>query len=254
MILCADVGNTNIVLAAYRGEELIFTSRLKTDATLTRDQYAVELHSLLEVYDIAPTEFTGAIVGSVVPQLTTILSQAIEMSLGCKCIALASGLKTGLNIAIDNPAECGADLVAEAVGAKNHYPLPVIVVDMGTASKIVAVDAKGNFIGGSILPGMRTSMNALIGSAALLADFEFDTPKHAIGKNTVDCLRSGAVLGFASMIDGMIERFKKELGTDASVVATGGLVHYVLPSLKTKMVYREDLVTEGLRIIYEKNN
>ena len=253
MILCADVGNTNVVLAAYRGEELIFTSRLKTDSTLTRDQYAVDLHSLLEVYDIRPDEFSGAIVGSVVPQITTNLSQAIEMALGCTCMILAAGVKTGLNIAIDNPAECGADLVAEAVGAKNHYPLPVIVVDMGTASKIVAVDAKGNFVGGSILPGMRTSMNALVGSAALLTDFEFGSPKSAIGKNTADCLRSGTILGFASMIDGMLDRFKQELGNDATVVATGGLVHYILSSCRTKMVYREDLVTEGLRIIYNKN-
>ncbi len=253
MLLCADVGNTNIVLAVYDGEELIFTSRLKTDATLTRDQYAVDLHSLLELYDIEPGKFKGAIVGSVVPQLNQTLSHAIQMALGCRCLSLVAGVRTGLNIAIDNPAECGADLVAAAVGAKNHYPLPAIIVDLGTASKITAVDRNGNFIGGSIMPGMKTSMNALIGNAALLTDFELGVPRSAIGRNTIDCLRSGFVLGFVSMIDGMLDRFKEELGSDATVIATGGLVHYVMDDCRTKMVYREDLVTEGLRIIYNKN-
>ena len=253
MLLCADVGNTNIVLACYDGEELVFTSRLKTDATLTRDQYAVELHSLLELYDIEPKEFEGAIVGSVVPRLTQNLSHAIQMALGCRCFSLAAGVRTGLNIAIDNPAECGADLVAAAVGAKHNYPLPAIIVDMGTASKITALDRNGNFIGGAIMPGMRTSMNALVSSASLLTDFELGAPKSAIGRNTPDCMRSGAVLGFASMIDGMVARFREELGQDATVVATGGLVQYVLSSCRTEMIYREDLVTEGLRVIYNKN-
>ena len=253
MIFCADAGNTNIVFACYRDDQLIFTSRLKTDATLTKDQYAIDIHTLLEVYDIRPEQFEGAIVCSVVPPLTQTLCQAIEMALGCPCKSLSPGIKTGLNILIDNPAEAGADLVAASVGAKGNYPLPIIILDMGTASKIIALDKEGNFVGCSILPGLQTSMTALVGSASLLTDFEMNTPKHAIGRNTTDSLRSGSILGFASMMDGMIDRFQEELGGKATVVATGGLISRIAPALHTPVQVRDDLVTEGLRLIYERN-
>lgn len=254
MILCLDVGNTNIVIAAYDGDERIFTSRLKTDATRTADQYAAELRAVLSLNDVSVLDIEGSIIGSVVPALTTLLRRACITVLGSEPMVLSAGIKTGLNIRLDNPAECGADLVASAVGAKAHFPLPVLVVDMGTATKITAIDAKGDFLGGSILPGLMTSMSALISNASLLTDFDLGAPKQAIGRNTSDCLRSGYVLGFASMIDGMCDRFKQELGSDASVVCTGGLMEIVQPSLRTPMVRMDDLVTEGLRIIYEKNS
>ena len=253
MILCIDVGNTNIVFAAYDGEERVFTSRLKTDPTRTADQYAAELRAVLNLYDVSVLDIEGSIVGSVVPQLTTLLRKACMTVLGHEPMILGAGLKTGLNIRLDNPGECGADLVASAVGAKAHFPVPLLVVDMGTASKITAVDANGDFLGGAILPGLMTSMNALISNASLLTSFDLAAPKHAIGRNTADCLRSGYVLGFASMLDGMCDRFKEELGGDAFVVATGGLMETVLPSCRTAMTLCDDLVTEGLRIIYEKN-
>ena len=253
MVLCIDVGNTNIVFAAYDGEERVFTSRLKTDATRTSDQYAAELRAVLSLYDVSILDIDGSIIGSVVPTLTKILQKACRIVLGKDPLVLGAGLKTGLNIRLDNPAECGADLVASAVGAKAHYPAPLLVVDMGTASKITAVGENGDFLGGAILPGLMTSMEALISNASLLTDFDLAAPLRAIGKNTNDCLRSGYVLGFASMIDGMCDRFKAEIGGDVTVVATGGLMETVLPSCRTEMHLRDDLVTEGLRIIYAKN-
>jgi len=254
MILCIDVGNSNIVFAGYEGEDLKFLSRLKTDPTRTSDQYAAELRAVISLYGFSSSDFSGSIIGSVVPQLTSELKAACNIVLGHEPMVLGAGLRTGLNIRLDNPAECGADLVASAVGAKAHYPLPLLVVDLGTASKITAVGSNGDFLGGAILPGIRTSMSALIDSASLLTDFDLAAPSKVIGRNTPDCLRSGYVLGFASMIDGMCDKFKQELGSDATVVATGGLIGTILPSCRTKMERRDDLVTEGLRLIFEKNN
>lgn len=253
MILCADVGNTHVVFAVYDNEELRFTARLRSDSTRTEDQYASELLSILDIHKTDVSSIDGAVIGSVVPTLTSILSKAIKMVTGRDSVILGPGVKTGLNIKLDNPAECGADLVATAVAAKAHFSLPVLIVDMGTATKVTAVDSKGDFLGGSIMPGLRTAMNALVSNASLLADFELGAPAHAIGTNTPDCLRSGAVLGFAYMIDGMCKQFMKELGSEATVVATGGLVHLIQPYCETQMTHYDDLVTEGLRIIYKKN-
>ncbi len=253
MVLCIDVGNTNIVFAGYEDTELKFLSRVKTDTTWTSDQYAATLRDILDLYGFSSSDIEGSIIGSVVPVLTTLLRSACKIVLGSDPLILGAGLKTGLNIRLDNPAECGADLVASAVAAKNHYPLPLLVVDLGTASKVTAVDRNGDFLGGAILPGLMTSMNALVSNASLLTDFELSAPARAIGRNTPECLRSGYVLGFASMIDGMCKRFMDELGESATVVATGGLIDLILPSCSTPMQKRDDLVTEGLRLIYAKN-
>ncbi len=253
MVLCVDIGNTHIVSALYDGNELRLTARLKSDVTRTEDQYAAELLSIMNIRGIGAADIEGAIIGSVVPPLTTTLSRAIKMVCGEDALILGPGVKTGLNIRLDNPAECGADLVAGAVAAKAHYPLPVIIVDLGTASKVTAVGKEGDFLGGSIMPGVSTSMNALVSNASLLTDFELGPPANAIGRNTPDCLRSGAVLGFAFMIDGMCRRFMKEIGCETSVVSTGGLSHLITPYCETRMEHRDDLVTEGLRLIYMKN-
>lgn len=253
MVLCIDVGNTNIVFAGYEDTELKFLSRIKTDTTWTSDQYAASVRAVLTLYGFGPSDFEGAIIGSVVPVMTSLLRTACTRVFGSEPLILGAGLKTGLNIRLDNPAECGADLVASAVAAKNHFPLPLLVVDLGTASKITAVDKNGDFLGGAILPGLMTSVNALVSNASLLTDFELAPPTRAIGRNTPECLRSGYILGFASMIDGMCQRFIDELGEDATVVATGGLIDLVMPSCTTKMHKRDDLVTEGLRLIYAKN-
>lgn len=253
MILCTDVGNTHIVFALYDGEELRFTARLMSDSTRTEDQYAAELLSIMNIRGISADDIEGAVIGSVVPPLTTVLSKAITMVCGEEPLILGPGVKTGLNIRLDNPAECGADLVAGAVAAKAHYPLPVIIVDLGTASKVTAVGREGDFLGGSIMPGVRTSMNALVSNASLLTDFELGAPVNAIGRNTPDCLRSGAVLGFAFMIDGMCRRFREEIGGGTTVVSTGGLSRLITPYCETQMEHRDDLVTEGLRLIYMKN-
>ena len=253
LLLCIDIGNTNIVLGGYRGEELLFISRIATDRLRTGDQYAVELRDILLLNGVDPEEFEGAMLSSVVPSLSMALSFAAERVLGVKPLQLIPGIKTGLNIRIDNPAETGPDLVAAAVAAKAKYPLPIIVIDMGTATTITVVNKKGDFIGGAIMPGLRVSLDALVGKTSLLTGIALSAPDKAIGTNTADCMRSGAVFGMAGMIDSLCERFKAELGEDATVVATGGLCPVIVPNCSTEITVDDHLLVEGLRLIYERN-
>ncbi len=253
LLLCVDIGNTNIVLGAYRGGQLQFLSRITSDTRRTGDQYAVELLSILLLYKVQPESFEGAVVSSVVPGITPSVCHAIKKVLSVQPLQLTPGLKTGLNIKIDNPAETGSDLVAAAVAAKAKYPLPIIIIDMGTATTMTVVDENGDFVGGAIMPGLRVSLDALVGSASLLTGIALAPPKRAIGRNTADCMRSGAIYGSAGMIDSLCERFQKELGAPATVVGTGGLCPFIAPYCSTEMVIDELLLVEGLRLIYERN-
>ena len=253
MLLTVDIGNTNITLGAFDGKELKFTARLATDEHRTDDQYAIEVKNVLSLHNVEASDFDGAIIGSVVPVITRFMSNAIELLFGITPLILGPGVKTGLNSLIDNPAQLGADLVAGSVAAKAYYPLPNAVCDLGTASTIFVLDAAGNMIGGVIYPGVRTSMDALVAKTALLQQVSFDAPNRVIGKNTIDCMQSGVVYGAAALLDGMMDRIEKEVGQPMTAIATGGYAQRIIKNCVRKFKYADNLVLEGLRLIWEKN-
>lgn len=253
MVLAIDVGNTNIVVGVYDGDSLCFISRLASDQNRTSDETAVQLKAVLSIHDIDINLIDGAIISSVVPLITGPLSSAIKILTGKKPLVVGPGMKTGINIGIDNPAQLGSDLLVDSVAASALYPKPLIVADMGTATTLTVVNDKNTIIGGAILPGVRTSLNALTANAAQLQQISIEPPKKAIGSNTIDCMKSGAVLGNASMLDGMIDRFNEELGMECFVVATGGLSEVISQHTKHKIVYNPNLLLEGLYILYKKN-
>lgn len=253
MILTIDVGNTNIVLGTWTNGRLDFVSRVETDRTKTSDSYAVALKSILELYNVRPHTIRGAIISSVVPQISGPMSAAVERLTGRRPLFVGPGVKTGLNILIDNPAQLGSDIVADAVAVLNKYDMPVIVIDMGTATKICAMDRKGNFLGCAIMPGIFIGIDALTFRTAALPQIAMDAPRNVIGTNTVDSMQSGAVYGTASMIDGMIGRFEEQLGEAATVVATGGVSGDIVPHCRRHIIHDPDLLLEGLYRIYCRN-
>ncbi len=256
MIFTVDVGNTNIVIGAFDNDDtLIFTSRIATESQKTEDQYAIDFKDILGIYGVSPDSFDGAIISTVVPPLVPTLKGAINKLLGCRTLVVSSGIKTGLNIKIDDPAILGSDLVCGAVGAMAKYPLPLIIFDMGTATTISAIDRNGSFLGGTIFPGVKVSLRALSAAAAQLPDINTElNGKSVIGRNSIDSMKSGIVFGTASMVDGMIERYKEELGEDATVVVTGGIAPSIIPHCKNKIILDETLLTDGLLLIYKKNS
>lgn len=253
MVLTIDIGNTNIVLGSWQDEKLKFVSRLETDRNKTRDSYAVSLKSIFELYEVNPAEIEGCVISSVVPQISVGMSNAVLKLTGKKPLVLGPGVKTGLNIRIDDPAQLGSDLVAVGVAALAKYTRPVIIVDLGTATKISAVDGTGSFVGCAIIPGIRIGLDALSDRAAALPQIDLSAPTEIIGKNSIDSMVSGAVYGTASMIDGMVQRFEERLGQKATVVATGGFSGDIVPHCKSKVIHDPDLLLEGLLIIYQKN-
>jgi len=253
MLLCVDIGNTNIVLGAYDDDKLQFVARCVTDKKRTADQYAVELCAILALHSCGRDVFDGAIISSVVPPLLPAIKEAIRIALGCKAMTVSPGVKTGLNIKIDNPAILGSDLVCGAVAAITAYKPPCVLIDMGTATKISGIDKFGSFVGCSILPGIGISLDALSSGTAQLPHIEFDTASNIIGTNTIDSMRSGVVFGTASMIDGMIRKYRSVLGEDATVIATGGFSSVIIPFCETQINVDPYLVLDGLRTIYYKN-
>lgn len=254
MILTVDVGNTNITIGAYKDDKLIFVSRLATDKKRMADQYACEMMDIFKLYNVDKADFKGSIISCVVPEVLYAISGAVKTLTGINSLIVGPGIKTGLNIMIDDPSTLGADLVTGAVAALSKYPLPCFIVDLGTASKIYVVDEKECFLGGAIAAGMNVSLSALSASASLLPNIGLKKAKSAIGKNTVDCLLSGTILGTAAMIDGLIERFSSEIGRlPKSIVATGGLAKNVVCNCKTEIIYDNNLLLDGLKIIYDKN-
>ena len=254
MILTADIGNTNITLGLFDGDEAIFISRLATQRHRTSEQYAIELNAIFNLEGINIQKIEGSVISSVVPELTRVFKDAIEKVTGCDALIVAAGIKTGLKINTDNPKEVGADLVAGAVGAVNQYPLPCLIMDLGTATKIMVLDENGVFAGCTIAPGVGISLDALSMRTSQLPTIELSAPKHAIGTNTIDCIRSGTVLGTAAMLDGMADRLERELGTPIkSMVATGGLAKEIVACCEKEIIYNKDLILQGLLTIYRKN-
>ena len=217
-------------------------------------EYAIDLKILLELNHILPGQLEGGIIASVVPQITCIVKEAAEKILKRNVLLVGPGVKNGLNIKMDNPASVGSDQIVDAVAAIEEYPLPLIIIDMGTATTMSVVDMKKNYIGGVIMPGINVSLNALTDHAAQLYGISLEAPRHTIGKNTVDCMRSGVIHGNAACIDGMIGRIEEELGQPATLVATGGLAKVIMPHCKREIFVDDDLLLKGLRIIYDKNH
>ena len=253
MILTIDIGNSNIVLGGVRDEEIVFEARLRTEATKTSDQYCVDLKILLDVYHISPEEIEGSIISSVVPQVLNSFQTAVKKLTGKTSMVVGPGLKTGLDIRLENPGQTGADLVVADVAALREHKPPLIVIDMGTATTMSVLDQNGAHIGGCIIPGVRISMDALTERTALLPGLQLDQPKRAIGRNTIDCMRSGLMLGNACMLDGMVERMEAELGKKTTVVVTGGIAKFIVPMCKTPMIYDKDLLLKGLAALYRDN-
>lgn len=226
---------------------------MASDTLKTEHEYAVLMKQILELDNIDISTVEGGIISSVVPPLTGTLKKAIQRVTGHKPMVVGAGIKTGLNILIDNPAQLGSDLAVSAVAALNEYKPPIIAVDMGTATTIMVIDKNGSFLGGPIIPGVALSMNALASKTSQLPKVSIEAPKKVIGTNTIDSMKSGAVFGAASMLDGMIDRIEEEIGMSATVVATGGLSGSIVPYCKHEIICDDDLLLKGLAIIYEKN-
>lgn len=254
MLLAIDIGNTNITLGAFDEANLQFTARLATDTRKTADQYAVEIKNLLSLYSLQTEEIEDSIIASVVPAVGKSISRAVSKLCNIVPLMLGPGVKTGLNIKIDDPSQLGADLVAGAVGALDVYNAPCVVIDMGTASTISVLDRNGAFVGGVIAAGVRLTLKALTENTAQLSSIPIEAPKSVIGSNTAECMQSGLVYGAASMIDGLLLRIEKELGEKPTVVATGGLSKEIICHCSSNIIYNENLLLDGLRVIYEKNN
>ncbi len=254
MVLAIDIGNTNIVLGGFKDDELVFVARMATDTTKTEDEYASQIQNVLAIHDINKSNIEGAIISSVVPPLNSAINKAIQFIYNVKPIMVGPGIKTGINIHCDNPASVGADLICACVAAHHIYGSPSLIVDMGTATKIMVVDKNGSFIGVSIIPGVNIALKALASGTAQLPQISLEAPKSVMGKNTVDCMKSGIVFGNASMIDGMLDRFNEEMGEELPVYGTGGLASTILPHCKHSITLDSDMLLKGLNILYKKNN
>lgn len=254
MLLAVDIGNTNINVGLFDGDTLSMSARFATARQHTKDEFAITLNNIFSINHIDASEIDGGIISSVVPEITEAFGHAVEHLTGKKALVLLPGVKTGLNILIDNPAQLGADLAAGAVGAVSEYELPAFVVDLGTATKIYAIDKNKGFRGCMIAPGVAISLKALTDTSSLLPTISLEPPKKACGTNSVESMQSGVILGTAAMIDGLLKKFTDELGEPKSIIATGGLSSFIAPVCDHKITYDGDLVLKGLKAVYNKNN
>jgi type III pantothenate kinase len=255
MILALDAGNTNICVGCIDENGCYMTARIATDRGKTEDEYAVILGSILRLNGIAPETLHGCILCSVVPPVNQVLMLAAEMVTGRTPLLVKPGIRTGLSLKIDNPDGLGSDRIADTVAASAYYPGPVIVVDMGTMTTLSIVNKEKEFLGGVICPGIRLSQEALAQNTSQLPSISLEAPSRAIGRNTVECMKSGAIYGTAATVDGLVRGIKKELpdGEEATVVLTGGMSKWIAPYCREKVVVDPDLLLKGLWILYQKN-
>lgn len=253
MILAIDIGNSHIVLGCIENDKILFEARMATDRIRTSDQYCADLKALLDLYHADCSKIDGTIISSVVPPVLDAVSEAVRKIVDKRVYIVGPGLKTGINIRIDNPAEVGSDLIVAAVAGIQEYGTPLIIIDMGTATTFSVVDNQKAYLGGAICPGVMISLDALTSRTSQLPGIGLSVPKRVVGKNTVDCMQSGLLYGAAAMIDGMIERTEEELGYTAKVLATGGLSKFILPLCKRSIIYDDDLLLKGLNLIYKLN-
>lgn len=253
MILAIDVGNTNIVLGCIDGGRIANVVRIHTDTRETEAEYTIKLKEILYAYGMDLQAVDGAILSSVVPPVTEAIRRAIRQLTGIDCMVVGPGIKTGMNVRVDDPGTVAGDLIVGGVAAMHFYGAPAIVLDLGTATTATVIDETGSFRGGAIMPGVKLSYAALAAGTSLLPDISITAPQRCISTNTVDCMRSGAVFGTAAMIDGLIDRMEEELGSACTVVATGGLASSIVSCCRHKIVCDDDLLLKGLWYLYEKN-
>ena len=253
MILAIDIGNTNIVLGCIQDEKQLFSARIASDRNKTADQYALDIDGILALHGVEPKSIEGGILSSVVPYLQTVIPAAIRLLCGFDLMIVGPGIRTGLNIRMDNPASVGSDLIVAAVAARAKYPTPIAIVDMGTATTLSVIVNDNEYVGGMIIPGLWTSMNALSAHAAQLPYIDLNGPAKLVGTNTIDCMRSGAINGTAAMLDGLIDRLEAELKKPVTPIITGGLSELIAPSCLHPFRLEPDILIDGLQILYEKN-
>ncbi len=254
MLLAIDIGNTNITLGVFEGQDLKSTYRVATDQRRMPDEYGLQLNSLLPLKGVNPQDITDACLCSVVPPLTPTLEEVCESYFKVSPLIVSAGVKTGIRILYDNPRDVGADRVVDAVAAFRLYGSPVIIVDFGTATVFDAVSREGDYLGGAIAPGLNVAAESLFLSTSQLRRVELTPPKSAIGRNTIASIQSGLLLGHVGMVEGMVARFKAELGREARVVATGGLAPVIARETQIFDIVNPDLTLIGLRMIHEMNS
>ena len=253
MILAIDIGNTSIALGGFVGNELEFVVRLSTDVTKTEDVYASRILNILSLHGVDGRNIEGAIISSVVPPLNTVMKSAIKLAYGVEPLMVCPGIKTGIGILCDSPSSVGADLICSCVAANTLYGAPSLIIDIGTATKMIVTNKNGAFIGVSIIPGVMMGLKALANGTAQLPQVGLEAPATVVGKNTVDCMKSGVIFGHASMMDGMIDRINAEVGEELPVIVTGGYASVIAPHCNHKMTVDDYLVLKGLNLIYLKN-
>ena len=253
-ILAIDIGNTNIVLGVLEKEKILVSCTLGTDRNKTADEYAVLFRNLLEIRHIAVEDLEGAILSSVVPALKEPIREAVDHITGKRCLMVGPGLKNGLKIRIDDPAQLGSDCVAVAVAAAAEYPMPALIFDMGTATTLSVLNEKGEYLGGMLMPGVRIGLEALAEQTSQLPQICLDKEPHAlIGTNSNDCMVNGVLYGNAAMLDGIVDRLRAEQGEEFTILATGSVAAQIVTHCKENVIYDADLLLKGLRRIYYKN-
>lgn len=254
MILAIDIGNTNTEIGCIGEKGVVFKECVYTDDKKTAVEYAIGIKNILDLYGVRQEELEGGILSSSVPPVTDTVRQAARKVTGREVLVVGPGVKTGLDIRIDDPAQLGPDLVVGAAAGIAEYGAPLMIVDMGTATSIVVVNEKRQVIGGMILPGVQASLEGMSMRTSHLPKISLDPPKKLIGSNTVDCMKSGVLYGNAACIDGMAERIREELDIgEIPVVATGRLAGRIIPYCREKVVIDDDLLLKGLKRIYDRN-
>lgn len=253
MLLAIDIGNTNLVIGCIKDDKILFKARIATDRLRTSDQYGVEIKNMMEAYGVQLADIDDCIISSVVPPVFNSVRTGVIKILGKQPMVVGPGLKTGLNIHMDVPSQVGSDRIVIAVAALAEYSAPLILMDLGTATTIEVVEPDNVYLGGIIFPGVRVSLDALTSRTSQLPGISLDKPKQVIGKNTVDCMRSGMMYGTAAMLDGLVDRIEEELGHTSTIIATGGLAQFITPMCKHDIILEKNLLLKGLNILYKKN-